>query len=175
MTSNDGSGKWGVRNWVLVNFSFVYPLPGVGVGNIPSHKIDQVKVMFNQELAKEERSWVSRLSWGFQLYVRWPGPYPGGTLVISQTIEPIRTQSAGPNQVENPGSQKVIKANPTQGAATLSPMPFVSQPGNQLNETEALDPLTPIPDSKMSDPSWDLVKAGVAALNHSNQNATQSC
>ena len=131
--------------------------------------------MFNQELAKEERSWVSRLSWGFQLYVRWPGPYPGGTLVISQTIEPIRTQSAGPNQVENPGSQKVIKANPTQGAATLSPMPFVSQPGNQLNETEALDPLTPIPDSKMSDPSWDLVKAGVAALNHSNQNATQSC
>ena len=175
MTSNDGSGKWGVRNRVLVNFSFVYPLPGVGVGNIPSHKIDQVKVMFNQELAKEERSWVSRLSWGFQLYVRWPGPYPGGTPVISQTIEPIRTQSAGPNQVENPGSQKVMKANPTQGATTLSPMPFVSQPGNQLNETEALDPLTPIPDSKMSDPSWDLVKAGVAALNHSNQNATQSC
>ena len=68
-----------------------------------------------------------------------------------------------------------MKANPTQGATTLSPMPFVFQPWNQLNETEALGPLTPIPDSKTSDPLWDLVKAAFAALNHSNPNATQSC
>ena len=67
VTSNDGVRKWGVGNRDLVNFSFVYPLPGVGVGNTPSHKFDQVKVMFNQESAKQERSWVSGLSWGFQL------------------------------------------------------------------------------------------------------------
>ena len=103
------------------------------------------------------------------------GPYYGGILVISQTIEPIQTQSVGPNQVENLDSKKVIKTNPTQGPTTLSPTPTVSWLKNQLNETEALGPLTPIPDLRTSDPLWDLVKAAFTALNHSNPNITQSC
>ena len=166
MTSNDGRWKWEVGNRDLVNFSFVQPYRGPWdrdyqdlLGNYVGLRwkqrwdpIAQVKVMFNQESAKQERSWVSGLSWGFQLNVRWPGPYPGGILVISQIIEPIRTQGVGPNHIENPGSQKVMKANPTQGATTLSPMPFVFQPWNQLNETEALGPLSSIANLRTSDP-----------------------
>ena len=181
MTSTDGAAKWEVGNRDLVNFLFVYPLPYPldiiedRARNTPWHKIDQVKIIFDQELAKQARSWVSGLSWGFQLNVRWPGPYPGGILVISQTVEPIRIQSVGPNQVENPGPQKVTKAYPTQRAMTLSPTPFVSRPGNQNNETEAPGSSTPIPDSKTSDPLWTLVKAAFTTLNQSNPNAANSC
>lgn len=166
VTSNDGRWKWEVGNRDLVNFSFVQPYRGPWdqdyqdlLGNYvgPRWKqhwdpIAQVKVMFNQKSAKLERSWVSGLTWGLQLYAEWFESKPGGILVISQTIEPIQSQGVGPNQVENPGPQQVIKAHPTQGAATLSPMPSVSRPGNQLNETEALGPLSSIPNLRTSDP-----------------------
>ena len=64
----------GGRERDLVNFSFVRPYRGIA----------QVKVMFNQEAAKLERSWVSGLSWGFQLYAEWFEAKPGGILVIRQ-------------------------------------------------------------------------------------------
>ena len=80
----------------------------------------------------------------------------------------------GPNQVKIPGLHKVTEATPTQGVTTLSPMPFVSWLGNQLNETEAFRSLSSIPDLRTSNPLWDLVKPAFAALNHSNPGATQS-
>ena len=146
VTSNDGKAKWGVESHDIVNFSYTGPLCPYGqetnCGGRPCPA--QVKIIFNQESARQERSWVSGLSWGLQTTTGpyWLGLYYGGILVISQTIEPIQTQSVGPNQVENLDSQKVIKTNPTQGATTLSPTPSVSWLKNQLSEMEALSPLT---------------------------------
>ena len=127
----------GGRERDLVNFSFVRPYRGIA----------QVKVMFNQEAAKLERSWVSGLSWGFQLYAEWFEAKPGGILVISQTIEPIQTQGVGPNQVKNPHLD--------QKTTTVSPKPSSSRPEAQLNKTEemgASGPPTPFPNSRTSDP-----------------------
>ena len=73
MTSNDGRWKWEVGNRDLVNFSFVQPYLGpwnqdyqnlfgdYGGWQWKQHwsPIAQVKVMFNQESAKQERSWIS--------------------------------------------------------------------------------------------------------------------
>ena len=93
---------------------------------IPKDEIAQVKLMFNQKLAMQEKSWVSGLSWGFQLQADGFSVNAGRILIVSQIIEPIQTQSVGPNLIENPGPQKVFKADPTQRATILSPTPSVS-------------------------------------------------
>ena len=111
--------------------------------------------MFNQEAAKLERSWVSGLSWGLQLYAEWFEAKPGGILVISQTIEPILVHSIGPNKVEK------------LGAVTLSTTPHpTSLTLTKPNKDEAL---------AETDPLWKLVKAAYTALNQTHPEATRSC
>ena len=114
MTSNDGVGKWKISNRDLVNFSFTQPVSGdesyefYDQGDeIPKDAIAKVKLTFNQKLAMQEKSWVSGLSWGFQLQADGFSVNPGGILIVSQIIEHIQTQSVGPNQIENPGPQGV--------------------------------------------------------------------
>ena len=133
VTSNDGVGKWKISNRDLVNFSFTQPVSGdesyefYDQGDeIPKDEIAQVKLTFNQKLAMQEKSWVSGLSWGFQLQADGFSVNPGGILIVSQIIEPIQTQNVGPNQIENPGPQRVFKADPTQRTTILSPTPSVS-------------------------------------------------
>ena len=104
VTSNAGVGRWKISNRDLVNFSFTQPLPRDETefydqeDEIPKDEIAQVKLMFNQKLATQEKSWVSGLSWGFQLQADGFSVNPGGILIVSQIIEPIQTQSVGPNQ-----------------------------------------------------------------------------
>ena len=130
MTSNDGVRRWKTSNQDLVNFSFTQPMSRDEFydqeDEIPKDEIAQVKLTFNQKSAMQEKSWVSELSWGFQLQANGFSVNPGGILIVSQIIEPIQTQSVGPNQIENPGPQRVFKADPTQRATILSPTPSVS-------------------------------------------------
>ena len=132
MTSNDGARRWKTSNRDLVNFSFTQPVPRDETefydqeDEIPKDEIAQVKLTFNQKLAMQEKSWVSGLSWGFQLQADGFSVNAGRILIVSQIIEPIQTQSVGPNQIENPGPQRVFNADPTQRATILSPTPSVS-------------------------------------------------
>ncbi|XP_069430371.1 MLV-related proviral Env polyprotein-like [Ovis canadensis] len=169
VTSNDGRWKWEVGNRDLVNFSFVQPyrgpwnqdyqnLFGDYVGRqweLHWSPIAQVKVMFNQEAAKLERSWVSGLSWGLQLYAEWFEAKPGGILVISQTIEPILVHSIGPNKVEKLGA---VTLSTTTHPTSLT----LTKP----NKDEAL---------AETDPLWKLVKAAYTTLNQTHPEATRSC
>ena len=114
VTSNDGVRRWKTSNRDLVNFSFTQPMSRDEFyefcdqeDEIPKDEIAQVKLTFNQKLAMQEKSWVSGLSWGFQLQADGFSVNPGGILIMSQIIEPIQTQSVGPNQIENPGPQGV--------------------------------------------------------------------
>ena len=95
--------------------------------------------MFNQEAAKLERSWVSGLSWGFQLYAEWFEAKPGGILVVSQTIEPVQAHAVGPNQVIAPPRPSPRGTNATN--VVTSP---TLTPSLQLTRTDPLETQEPL-------------------------------
>lgn len=87
VTSNDGPRKWAVGNRDLVNFTF----------RDPDNRVPQVRIQFNQEQAKREKSWVSGVTWGFQLDMGrlfWAGPYPSGLLTIKLVIHEAQKNSS---------------------------------------------------------------------------------
>ena len=64
VTSNDGNWRWEVGNQDLLNFLFTRPSAqalGDPYYNCDDYDDAQVKIRFNPEAAKKERSWVSGL------------------------------------------------------------------------------------------------------------------
>ena len=131
-------------------------------------------MQFNQERAKKENRRTSGLTWGFQLHVNWPGPYPGGLLIIKQVVEPVQVLSLGPNLVKTSQGRKVTP-KPTTSRPSSPRTSNISTPSLGGNLTETPGPLTVITSSAIQDPLWALVNAAFTVLNHTNPNATQSC
>ena len=133
-------------------------------------------MQFNQERVKKENRWTSGLTWGFQLHVNWPGPYPGGLLIIKQIVEPVQVLSLGPSLVKTSQGHKVTPKPTTSRPSSLRTSNISSTPsllGGNLTETPG--PLIVITSSAIQDPLWALVNAAFTVLNHTNPNVTQSC
>ena len=124
----------------------------------------QVRIRFNQEAARKERSWVSGLSWGIQTSAQWTHGYFGGIIIVSQIIEPTQVHSIGPNPVEKIDSLKIAETYPTPSLATLD-----------STSSSSLGPPVHIPNLGKSDPLWKLVRAAYTTLNQTSPEATESC
>ena len=124
----------------------------------------QVRIRFNQEAARKERSWVSSLSWGIQTSTQWTHGYFGGIIIVSQIIEPTQVHSIGPNPVEKIDSLKIAETYLTPSLATLD-----------STSSGSLGPPVHIPNLGKSDPLWKLVRAAYTTLNQTNPEATESC
>ena len=165
MTSCDGPQRWDVGNRDLVSFTF----------KDRRHQGPQVRVQFNKERAKKENRWSSGLTWGFQLYVNWPGPYPGELLIIKQVIEPVQVHSLGPNLVKTLQGHKATPKSTTSRPSSPGTFDISSTPSLRGKLTETPGPLAVTINSAIQDPLWALVNAAFTVLNHTNPNATQSC
>ena len=174
-TSNSQSNlekeEWNGRNQLacrdLLNFSFAGPL-AQALGDPYYHCVEcdysQVRIRFNQEAARKERSWVSSLPWGIQTSAQWTHGYFGGIIIVSQIIEPTQVHSIGPNPVEKTDSLEIAETYLTPSLATLD-----------STSSGSLSPPVPIPNIGKSDPLWKLVRAAYTTLNQTNPEATKSC
>ena len=124
----------------------------------------QVRIRFNQEAARKQRSWVSSLSWGIQTSAQWTHGYFGGIIIVSQIIEPTQVHSIGPNPVEKTDSLEIAETYLTPSLATLD-----------STSSGSLGPPVPTPNIGKSDPLWKLVKTAYTTLNQTNPEATESC
>uniref|UniRef100_A0A671E1F1 Envelope glycoprotein n=1 Tax=Rhinolophus ferrumequinum TaxID=59479 RepID=A0A671E1F1_RHIFE len=158
VTSYDGPRQWDVGNRDLVKFSF----------RDPHNRVPQVRVQFNQDVARRERGWLSGLTWGFQLDIgrwAWIGPHPGGLLTIRLSVEMISTQ-VGPNKVLAP-------LVPTKN-------PGISRDKNTAGGTAGTQPKTSVtPLTPATQPTKDslrkLVRTVYETLNATSPNLTTSC
>ena len=139
------------------------------------HQGPQVRVQFNQEWAKKEYRWSSALTWGFQLHVNWPGPYPGELLIIKQVIEPVQEHSLGHNLVKTLQGHKATPKSTTSRPSSPGTFDISSTPSLRGKLMETPGPLAVTISSAIQDPLWTLVNAAFTVLNHTNPNATQSC
>ena len=142
VTSCDGPQRWDVGNRDLVNFTF----------KDHRHQGPQVRVQFNQERAKKENRWTSGLTWGFQLHVNWPGPYPGELLIIKQVIEPVQVRSLGPNLVKTSQGHKATPKPTTSRPSSPRTFNISSTPSLGGNLTETPGSLTVTTSSAIQDP-----------------------
>lgn len=125
VTSCDGPRRWDVGNRDLVRFTF----------SDPKHQGPFVRVQFNQDRATKESRWTAGLTWGFQFYVAWPGPYQGELLTIKQVIEPVQVHSLGPNLVKTAQGHKMTPKTTTSGPDLPRSNSTSSTPGTKGNLT----------------------------------------
>ena len=118
-----------------------------------------MSTIFNQEQAKKENHWTSGLTWGFQLHVNWPRPYPGELLIIKQVIEPVLVHSLGPNLVKTLQGHKATPKPTTSIPSSPGTFNISSIPSLRGKLTETPGPLAVTISSAIQDPLWALVKA----------------
>ncbi|CAI9180709.1 unnamed protein product [Rangifer tarandus platyrhynchus] len=110
-------------------------------------------------MGEKGNRWSSGLTWGFQLHINWPGPYPGKLLIIKQVIEPVQVHSLGPNLVKTLQEHKETPKPTTSRPSSPGTFNISSTPSLRDKLTETLGPLAVTISSAIQDPLWALVNA----------------